>query len=573
MVRSLLSNLFLFVLLGACASDPVGLATGNLEVDHMPPPEADSVVNQLDTIAILPLTADMMVDETLTDLTLTGQADIGSGWSASDFDAVVVNCGLFDGATQFGSFTAPDPATGRMAYAAISIPVTAGTVRMVSVNCEMDSAVEQPSGDRITVGIASDADVAATSMMGAAPVIVGESALREAGSVPGEDPMAATTVLPFGTFAVSRGNDSPAGAVLAGGEDVLARYPLDVGAEGALIDTLSIPVGGDGGSYTSVIIRFNGMEVDRRSVPAGTGNVIDLDLSASPLLAPRDTLSTIELAAVLATPPVFGEEVSLGLNLHATGEDSGAELHSIAAPPLEGGTLVLRNASLAVSSAGLSMAYTPDANLVLYEWSMSCPEGQASVMRMFVLADETFASGPNYAIFSGLSLLADGVPVEGVEFRDVMGQDINTTGGVGTFDRVDIRINVIFTQEMLIGATSVNYQLMGRIAGVDTGETIRVRLGPDGGSGDTGFLTPSNALDSAGTFSERARGPFVDLGTVADPLIPSWGTAEERLLIGSFLWSDFQSASHSDAAGADSGSRDWIDGLGTALAAERLITN
>lgn len=583
MVRSHVPNLFIFVLLAACASEPVGLATGNLEVDHMPPPEADSVVNQLDTIAILPIEADLMVDEILTDLTLTGQADIGSGWTSADFDRVVVNCGLFEGAVQFGSFVAPDD-TGRMAFTGLNLAVAAGTIRPISVECEMDGTVEQPTGDRITVGVASDSDVAARSDSGMTPVTVGMSAMREAGALPGEDPMAATTVLPFGTFAASLADDSPAGAVRASGETVMSRFALDVGAEGALIDRMDIPVGGYGGSYASVIVRLNGVEVAREAVSPGTGNTLSLDFTAAPLVAPRDTVSVIELASELAVPsergagpvdedlPFYGDPVSLGLNFHAIGEDSRAELFSGSDRPLDGGAHDVRNATLEMVFIDQPTAYVPDGENVLLSWTWRCPSGTASVKRMLVVADEMVTvAGGAYLLFGGVRLEADGVPVDGVQFRDPAGYDI-VTDGLGTYDRMTYRMNIVFPDEFMVGSSEVTFRLIATLGGVDPGETARFRFDPTG-TGNTGFLTPDNALDAVGSFMEEARGPYVDLGTEADPLIPSWGTGTERLNLGSIVWSDFLSGSHRAVAGIDGGSRDWIDGLGGALAYERLISN
>lgn len=584
MYRQFILIMSLAAVVAACSSpEPTGLATGELTVDHMPPDSEGAVVNQLAEIAILPLEADPMAAETLNDLTLTGQADIGSGWSTSDFDAVVVNCGLFDGLTQFGGFIAPD-ATGRMAFAALAIEVDAGDTRLVSVRCEMDGTVEQPAGDRITVGIASDVDVVAVDGLGASvPVTVSEDARREAGTVPGEMPMAATTVFPSGTFGLTLASDTPATAVSVGAGDVdrvLAAFTAPVGPEDATFSRVRICAGGDSALVGSVTVRVDGIAVGSATLPAGLDASGDLMLAA-PVTLTRDMAHSVELVAhvpalvarssVGAAPGValWGSQGSLGicvgsggswaaeyagqLNLEVTGVDSGAPFYIAALSALAGNTLPFYTGAptIAVAAQSESML-TTDTMTLFQEFTVTPPAGSTTHLAAFrLLMDRSrSADGPPDYQADNLMVEIDGVPMGTSSYAiyDFDGYDQDVYGLRWWNLPNQLLAYIVFSEPLEVNAATT-IRVSGTFGGnIPPGEIVDIRLDPTEGPAAAGFI-----FNRGRPNSDLQAGPFIDPGL--DPQTPGGELAQAGI-----LWSDGSELGHNFSAGADGGSPDWANG-------------
>ena len=574
----------LAAVVAACSSPPpVSLAAGELTVDHMPPDSGGTVVNQLAEVAILPLEADPMTAETLNDLTLTGQADIGSGWSAADFDAVVVNCGLFDGVTQFGSFIAPDT-TGRMAFSTLAITVNAGAIRLVSVRCEMDGAVEQPAGDRITVGIASDVDVVAVDGMGASvPVTVSEAARREAGSVVGEMPMAATTVFPSGTFNLTLAADTPSQAISVGAGDVdriLAAFTAPVGPEDALFSRVRICAGGDSALVGSVSVRVDGIAVGTATLPAGVDASGDLTLTP-PVTLTRDGSHRVELVAhapaLVARSTVgaasgvalWGSQGSLGicagsggswtaeyagqLNAEVTGVDSGAPFYVASASTLAGGTLPFYTGAPTITVGAQSDSVLVTDTMTLFqEFTVTPPAGGVTHLAAFrLLMDRSrSADGPPDYQADNLMVEIDGVPMGTSAYAvyDYDGYDQDVYGLRWWNLPNQLLAYIVFDTPLRIDAATIVH-VRGTFGGnIPAGEIVDIRLDPTAGPAAAGFI-----FNRGRPSSDQQAGPFIDPGL--DPQTPGGTLAQAGI-----LWSDGSESAHSFLAGAEGGSPDWANG-------------
>jgi hypothetical protein len=555
----------------ACgSSDPIVASMANLEVDIMPPPTDESVVNQRDTIALFPLTADAGIDEIVTAIAFTGQADIGSGWNPADFDRVVTNCGIYDMGVQQGTNVAPDPATGVMRFAPLAITLPAGTSRTLSLECEMDGSVDGVSGDRIAVGVASDIDVTATDMLGAPSLVtVTDSARREAGAIAGMVPADPVTVLASGNAELARAASSPSGIASRGADlTILTVASVSVGPEDAPASRLRLRWTG---SYTGSIdlgLLIDGREVERVTLDVATDAEFDVAASGSDWVFGRDQNHEFAIATSIpdgsasygvgivgsATSSPWDGSYAGFINLAAVGADSGASL-GMPVPASEADNLVggaanvLRTSRPIVEVADLPVE-TPVVGTTLmnaFRFSVRADDAGDVALKRFTIRVDRAGSAGGFTWFGGrLQVLVDGVPLTEEEARieDNNGYSLYTEP-LGLIDREVGYIIVTFVSERRLTATPLTIELNLHFEGtIEPGEIIRFSL-ESGGTGSTGSL--SSDVSMLDTYA--GPGPHIDTGS--------------GIVVGRFIWSAFDAGgSHSDALGVDGGSADWMDDYG-----------
>lgn len=574
-MNSKLNSALLFILtavvLAACGSDPsVAATTANLEVDVMPAPSDESVVNQRDTIALFPLTADLAIDEIVTAIAFTGQADVGSGWNPADFDRVVTNCGIYDMGVQQGTDVAPDPATGIMRFDPLAIMLPAGTSRTLSLECVMDGSVEGVTGDLIAVGVASDVDVTATDMMGSPSIVtVTDGARREAGALVGMDPADPVTVLASGSVDLVRAAASPSGIASRGSDlTVLTIADVNVGPEDALASRVRLRWTGSYAGPIDLALLIDGTEVERLTLDVTTDGEFDVSATGGGWTFGRDQSHELSVATSIpdgsasygvalvgsATSSPWDGSYAGFMNLAAVGTDSGESL-GIPVPSAEvdnlvgGAPNVLRTSRPIIEVADLPTE-TPVVGATLmnaFRFTVRADDaGDVALKRFTIRIDRSGSAGGFTWYGSRLQVLADGVPLTEAEARieDNNGYSLYTEP-LGLIDREVGYIVVTFVNERRLTATPLTIELNLHFEGtIEPGEIIRFSL-ESGGTGVTGSLSDDVSMLDV----YAGPGPHLDAGS--------------GVVVGRFIWSAFDAGGgHSDALGVDGGSADWMDDYG-----------
>lgn len=567
-VRKLLYTLSSAVLLVACSTNPstppVSSTNAALTADIESSGSSGGVAGgELVPVNDVILTSDPGDPDTLVpSLALTGQANITGSFRASDFARVVENCSLYDdGDNLISSAVTPD-ASGRMAFTGLPVLVPAMGELRLGVRCDFDSALDNPSGELVTVGIADVVDIEAVGMdMGAVPVNVTEEAMREAGAT-GEDPMLGVPVAPAGDIVIEFDPAGPTGVIVPDGTlQLIASGTITATGEDIVLEQASIALAGDPASYDDIAVFIGGEEVGTAVASADAS--IDITLTGGMSILNRDVEQPLELRARLATlvprssvgsaagTPVSGNRIALGFeSVSGTGATSAAPCTSSSAPTT-GNTLVARGGSLSIALQEVTDAMLfRGRSFTILRMTVT---GRGELGRILLEFDRTmtpdFATMPPAYSFYGMTILRDGGAVDSATVTAEDGTDLRTA--VYPFPDAGItRAWLSFPGGLAVDGTAtieVQMALQGDIVGTDI---LSIGIAASTATDTaTGYL----ADDVAGSVGPRPSSS-IDEGTDSGP----GGTSASFVV----AWSDVTDSPHNSLTASTGGSRDWINEYG-----------
>src|SRR5574337_256244 len=238
-------------------------------------------------------------DEFVRFVRLTGIGDVSGRFASDGLAQIVTVCALFDGSTQVGLAESPDPVSGAMNVTNVNVRVAAGTSVTLQARCTADSVVAQPGGDNYAIGIATASDVVAEDADGhPSSMTVASNVLRNATTMP----VVVVTVRNAGSLTIEPYDMRPSTILVAGGGvwQNLAQYRATARDEGATLTRADLVSAGDAACFTQIAVARDGRVLGTAILPAGDNQSHDVDLSADPIMVPRDSSVVFQLWAQLA---------------------------------------------------------------------------------------------------------------------------------------------------------------------------------------------------------------------------------------------------------------------------------
>ncbi len=501
-------------------------------------------------------------DATVPTLALTGQANITGSFRAIDFARVVLNCTLYEASSAISGPVAPD-ASGRMNFSGLAILVPAMGETRIGVRCDFDNALDNPSGELVTVGIAGVVDIQAIgSDMGAIPVTVTTTAMREAGAT-SDDPLFGVPVAPAGDILVTFDAASAATIVPDGTLQVIASGIISAAGEDIVLESARLSLAGDAASYADVAIFIGGDQIGTATAGSGIDTALDVTLTGGMSILRRDVIQSFELRARLATlvprssvgspngSPVSGNRIALGFeSLSGTGATSAAPCSSPTSPEV-GSLLVIRGSSLTISFEEVegSLLFRGRS----FPFMRMVATGQGELGRIVLEFDRTgtpdFATTPPSYQFYGMNVFQDGAPVDTATIFAEDGTDLLTA--VYLFPVMDIAYAVLsFPGGLVIDGTSTIELQMALQGDIQSTDVLSIGIASSSAMATaTGYL----ADDTSGVVGPRPTSSL-DLGTDLGP-----GGASAPFVL---AWSDATDSPHNTMTASTGGSRDWINEFG-----------
>lgn len=567
-VRPLFSIMIWAALVAACSSDPstppVSSTNAALTADVESSGSSGGVAGgELIPVNDVVLTSDPGdPDAMIQNLTLTGQANITGSFRASDFARVVESCTLYEASRAVSAPTIPD-VSGRMSFTGLPLVVPAmGEIR-VGVRCDFDSALDNPSGELVTIGIADEVDIQALGMdRGAVPVTVTTTAMREAGAT-GEDPMLGVPVEAAGDIVVELDPAGPSGIIVPDGSlQLLASGTITAAGEDIVLEQASISLAGDAAAYDDIAVFIGGEQVGTATAGSGLNTALDVTITGGMSILPRDVARPFELRARLATlaprssvgatlgTPVSGNRLALGFeSLAGTGATSAAPCSS-ASTPASGNTHVVRASelSVAIQEITTSMLFRGRA-FPAFRMTVT---GRGELARLGLVFDRTMT--PEYAMFPagysfyGVTVFRDGAPLDAVGVHAEDGTDLRTV--IYPFPLDTARVIVSFPDGLAVDGTATIEVYLSLTGEINANDVLSIGLA-DATATDTatGYLA-DDAVGSVGSRPAAALDEGTDLG--------SGGMSSSLVL----AWSDLSDSPHNALTAGTGGSRDWINEYG-----------
>lgn len=227
------------------------------------------------------LTANGTSDIQVNRLPPIGVGDIGRGYRRESFSSVVTTCAFFDGSTQIGPACRPN-GNGRLDYRDLHYPVARGTTRVLTLQCNEQSTVQNlENGDRYAIGFVDADGVEAMDSDGnAAHVTVADALTRQL-----TNPTVEVTVVNNGFLSIGA-SPLPEGRRVTGGNQwrVVADYWVQAGLEDQSTDRVAVtwsnPFSSD--CISEVAVTQDRIIHGQARVSPGMTSV-DIDLSMNPL--------------------------------------------------------------------------------------------------------------------------------------------------------------------------------------------------------------------------------------------------------------------------------------------------
>lgn len=581
---------------------PNGQITGNnftvkessLSVSLAGSPSSGTVVRNSSMVPAVGyvFTAGTQSPITITAVTLAGTGDLGSDgtYDPTEFDNVVLSCGLYDGDTRVGVASTPSASDGSMSITSMNLVIPAGQSKTLVAKCTTDSVISSDSGDGFAVRLTS-----VTAQDDQANTLSNLSGLTVNGSTTA--PTIKQTVTNMGTLTVATNSLEPS-TVLVTGKDTwinFAQYRATAQNEDVRIEQIAVSSTGEGSNFTGIAIGMAGAVKGQDILPAGTDKYKTIDMTASPIVVPKNTSVDFQVWGKLAASqasstvsgattnvPRSGATAKLGIaqgvtsgdqwtssysdkmNIRAVGAQSGQLVYATSSTFLAGGnalsgnSFVLRKSKPVVTRLALpTTTLTSGQQMDLYKFQVSADQNGSIALKKvtFALSTATTTNSSlslnNFRIRRGSSEIStDLVTITSRYGADLEGSTaITNSANTGTAPRVV----VTFDNEETISGSGNVYTLVATVGGtVNTGDSVTVSMdrSQDVSAGNlTGYLV-STMFDHPSDDSKDLVGPNVTSST-APGGTPSYASA--------FIWSDLSEIPHSDVEGSSS-SRDWTNG-------------
>lgn len=542
-------------------------------------------------------TAGAQSDALITSVTADGYGSLdgGSTYTAGQLSQVVSSCALFDGTTQVGDARIPDSSTDEMTFSNLNFTVARGTTRTLTVKCTADTVVtDLTNGDKFAIGLTSVTaqDQDANSISASVNSSVSGNAASSGQSV-------VITVRNSGTLNISANNMRQPTILVAGGDtwQNLAEYRATAQYEDVLIERLIATTTGNAVTIGGIAVAKDGVIKGQDVLSSGVNQAKDIDMTASPIVVPKDSSVTFNLWAKInpvvatSTPGVTtianrsGSQVAMGLgtgatvstapslaaeydsnyasvstrdgrfNVRATGAASGERVYAATttATTINGGlfgnTFVVRKSKPTVnricSGVGGACPTSLSGNTELYRVAVSADAAGSVALKKITLSWTKSTGTTSGLTINNLQVLKGGVPMTQSSYS-LMNQNGTDLKSAGLFPMVASSsgyIVISFVTPETITGTGNQYALTGDISGAVSGDTVTFGLKTTGNSAvTTGFLT------SATTTLNSILLPAPNLSTVS--------TSASADAAGTFVWSDM-----SEIGGGQNTTGDWTDDL------------
>ena len=541
-------------------------------------------------VAGLTLTSSAESDVTITNLTLTGQADLatsgcnseafgGAACNLSNFSQRVTQLALYDGATQVGLAKAPDTTTGKAQISNMNLLLAKGTTKTLTVKATFASTASSTSPyDQIAVGIASTSDVQAQDQD--SNTVTPSLSSGVTGQL-GASPSVVQTIRPNGTITVAA-DAHPVTNIVVAGKDAwipMAQYNATAQFEAVELDRIAvlasstIGVVSDNADIAAVAIASAGAIKGQDSLPSGATGTKDIDLSANKITVPKGGSVTFQiwakLSSVQASSSVNGANTGVSrsghvpamglksglvtgewdsnyaglLNIRATGQASGERVYA-SAGAAHGNGMVLRKSQPIVTKQALSSTTFSNSDQDLIKFQVAADAAGSIKLKQIIFnySLTTNVTAPSLSNFrlrrgaSDLDLALYNVVSE-------VGTDLKT-GSVASSSGYII-VSMAAGQEESISGSGNVYTLHATGANVSSGESATISF----------YKDPSAPIVTGYLVNSVAGSPFgasASIYHIDTTVVPS-GTFGNR---GSFVWSDDSEVPHSSAAQT---SRDWTN--------------
>jgi hypothetical protein len=541
-------------------------------------------------VAGLTLTSSAESDVTITNLTLTGQADLatsgcnseafgGAACNLSNFSQRVTQLALYDGATQVGLAKAPDTTTGKAQISNMNLLLAKGTTKTLTVKATFASTASSTAPyDQIAVGIASTSDVQAQDQD--SNTVTPSLSSGVTGQL-GASPSVVQTIRPNGTITVAA-DAHPVTNIVVAGKDAwipMAQYNATAQFEAVELDRIAvlasstIGVVSDNADIAAVAIASAGAIKGQDSLPSGATGTKDIDLSANKITVPKGGSVTFQiwakLSSVQASSSVNGATTGVArsghvpamglksglvtgewdsnyaglLNIRATGQASGERVYA-SAGAAHGNGMVLRKSQPIVTKQALSSTTLTNSDSDLIKFQVAADAAGSIKLKQVIFNYSTGGDGITLANFrlrrgaTDLDLALYNVVSEvGADLKSGTLAAASTTGY--------IIVSMAAGQEESISGSGNVYTLHATAGSVDNGDSVTLSF----------YKDPSAPVVTGYLVNSVAGSPFLSSASIfhIDTAVVPSGTFGNR---GSFVWSDDSEVPHSSAVQT---SRDWTN--------------
>jgi len=516
----------------------------------------------------LVFTAGSESDVKINTVKLTGRGDVTTPltYALADLNDVVTQCALFDGATQVGTSESPDATTGAMNITNVNATVAAGTTRTLTVKCTADSVVAGTE-DRYAVGVALADDITAqdSDSNSVTPTLSSDVSGNS-----GASPILVQTVKNSGTLTIATDN-LPQSTILVAGDGTwqnLAQFKATAQYEPMTIQKIMVTSSYDAANFTEIGVWADTSIVGQSTLPHGTYQNRDIDLTANPISIPKDGSVVFKIVGLLAptqsssetsgatsgvarsgnllaagigagnTADAWGSSYSGKFNVRTVGEASGDLVYATGSDTV-GNTFVLRKTKPTVTRQSLSTVILANgSNQDLYKVRISADIADSVALKKmtFDVSKTGSSTLTNFRVRKGSTDMS----LSNFVITDEAGNDLEA-GTMGAAISTG-KVVVTFTNEESISGSGTTYTLYATPAASVTGDTVSVSFSRDlTQTVTTGYLA-SDAISSL-------TGPNIDTSTAPD---------DASDLVGYFVWSDNSEFPHSSTVGTAS-SRDWTN--------------
>jgi hypothetical protein len=508
---------------------------------------------------------------------LTGRADVTATgtYALADLNDAITSCALFDGSTQVGNAESPDGTTGAMNITNVNVTVPQGSSKTLVAKCTADSVVAS-QWDKFAVGIAAAGDVTADDQdSNTVTPTLSASVSGNAGATPS----LVQTVMNGGTLTIATDNLRQSTILVAGGDvwQNLAQFKATAQFEAMKLERVAVTSTGDAANFSMIAIAKDGVVAGSDILPSGVAATRDIDLTASPIMVPKDGSVTFQLWGKIgnvqssssvsgATTGVVrsGNQVTLGLNAGlVTGnwDASYSGMFNVRTVGLASGDLVYSAGSATVGNAFVIRKSKPTVTRQTLSTTTLANGSSQDLYRMQVSADSAGSVAVKKISFdfskTGSTTLTNFRVRKGstdMNLADYAIVDANGTdleAGSLVAGTSTGRIVVTFTNEETITGSGNVYTLYATPAGAVASDTVSIAPTRNlAGTILTGYID-EEVIAGTGLTNATFNMPGANLDTASSPD----GTADAA---GTFVWSDLSEVPHSFAA-SGAGSYDWTN--------------
>lgn len=551
-------------------------------------------------IAGITLTASAQSDITVTSLTLTGQATTTSAWAVANFATRVTSLSLSDGGTQVGLAKAPDTTLGTAQISNMNLVIPKGTTKTLTILATLSSTADTAFNDQISVGIAANSG--STSQIQAqdqdsntvTPTISATLNTGTSGQLT-TSPSVKQTILNNGTLTFQAESQPVTNIVIAGKNAwvPMAQYKLTSQYEALNVDRIQVLASstagytGDNADYMAVAIASGGAVKGQDTLSAGTTGSKDIDLSANPLVVPKDGSVSFQIWAkfnpVSASSSVSGATsgvarsghapaigVNTGtqtgewdtnyaakFNIRTTGAASGERVYVAVVDGTMGNIQVLRKSVPIVTKQSLSSTTLANVDQDLIKFQVAADSAGAIAWKQVTLnfSKTSLTALTNFRLRKGSTDLDQSTYAitNATTSADLVG-GTGLVAGMGN-GSIIVAFKPGF-EESISGSGSV-YTIHATVSGAASGQSVTLTFARESSSSVvTGYL----ANFGVANYVTGTNNYVIDTNTA--PLAAAAATSS-AVYAGTFVWSDNSENPHSPALGnaASGGSRDWSNDL------------